>query len=616
MTQKQRHSAPRIAVFDGLKGISMIMILFFYFFEHILPGGYLAVNSFLLIAGFFNVRYFYLKSLKKQPANIWLFVKKRIERLFFPMFAMIITTIPIILIFARDLFFNIRNMAIASIFFVNNFYQIINKQSYFVQAANPSAFTHLWYVSLLGQLLILTPVFMILFYNWHKKPAIAANFFMVISAISAFLLAYWYKDGQDPTNVYYSLITRLFAYTLGGTVAMILPPNLKAKPMPKKIKHIFNSITLIGVILLFFMSKFMYGTMPFAYNFGMVLFTLVFMVVLVLSIHPDTLFNKIFSIKPLTFLGKRSYSIYVWYYPVYLVVPKLMGSLAKELWILITVQVLLLLLLTEFSYRIFEKQLISLPIGQDFNLTKTRKQLKFLRLHPNQYTLIKVMTGAYAVFLSVSLIGAMFAPESKSDTAGQLQEMLEENKKVAQKTQQKEKNTPTVINNVDGLTQEENIYVNGQAIYFYGDSVLLSASKDIEYIFPKANVNSEIGRQLYQSVDDVRWLASEDILPDNVVTVLGSNGTFTQSQINDYIEAIGKDRTQYFVTAKVDKPWGEDANRQIYEAEKRYGNVKVIDWLGHSIDHPEWFYEDSTHPNEEGSRQFALLIAKEVYRQR
>lgn len=616
MKHTQKHSSPRIAVFDGFKGISMIMILFFYFFEHILPGGYLAVNSFLLIAGFFNVRYFYLKSLKDEPANIWTFIKKRFERLFFSMFAMIITTIPIILIFARDLFFNIRNMGIASIFFVNNFYQIMNKQSYFVQAANPSAFTHLWYVSLLGQLLLLTPVFMLLFYNWHKKPAIAANFFLVISAISAFLLAYWYKDGQDPTNVYYSLITRLFAYTLGGAVAMILPPRLRAKPMPRKIKHIFNVVTLFGIIMLFFMAKFMYGTMPFAYNFGMILFTILFMVVLMLSIHPDTIFNKVFSFKPLTFLGKRSYSIYVWYYPVYLVVPKLLGAYAKELWILITVQLIVLLVFTEISYRLFEQQTINLPIGQHFNLTKTRKQLRYLRMHPKQHTMIKVLTGAYAVFLSVSVIGAMFAPESKNDTADQLQERLEENKKVAKKTQKKEKNKATVINNVEGLTQKENIYVNGLDIYFYGDSVLLSASQDIEYIFPKANVNPEIGRQLYQSVDDVRWLASEDIIPDTIVTVLGSNGTFTSSQINDYVEAIGKDRTQYFVTAKVDKPWGEDANNQIYEAEKRYGNVKVIDWLGHSNDHPEWFYEDSTHPNEEGARQFALLIAKEVYRQR
>lgn len=616
MDNKLKQPSPRMAVFDGLKGLSMIMILFFYFFEHILPGGYLAVNSFLLIAGFFNVRHFYLKSLKNEPVSILDFYKKRLERLFFPMLAMIITTIPVILIFARDLFFNLRNMAISSIFFVNNFYQILNKQSYFVQAANPSAFTHLWYVALLGQLLLLTPIFMMLFYNWNKKPAIAANFFLLISVISAFLMAYWYKEGQDPTNVYYSLLTRAFAYTFGGAVAMILPPSLRAKRMPSKIKHIFNGVTLVAVVLLFFMVKFMYGTMPFAYNFGMLLFTLLFMIVLLFSIHPDTLFNKVFSFKLFTFIGKRSYSVYVWYYPVYLVVPKLMGAHAKELWLLISVQLIVLLILTEISYRLFELRTIQLPIGQDFNLTKTRQQFKFLRRHPKKYTMIKVLTGAYLVLMSVSVIGGMFAPESKSDTAGKLQQMLDENKKIAEKSQKKEKNKPTVINNVDGLTQDENIHANGLDVYFYGDSVLMSASKDLEYVFPKANVNPQIGRQLYQTVDDVRWLASENILSDTVVTVLGSNGTFTESQINDYIEAIGTDRTQYFVTTKVDKPWGEDANRQIYAAEKRYGNVKVIDWLGHSNDHPEWFYEDATHPNEEGARQFALLIAKEIYRQR
>ena len=51
----------RISAFDGLKGLALIGVICFYFYEHILPGGYLAVNIFLFFAVFMNFRYLYKK---------------------------------------------------------------------------------------------------------------------------------------------------------------------------------------------------------------------------------------------------------------------------------------------------------------------------------------------------------------------------------------------------------------------------------------------------------------------------------------------------------------------------------------------------------------------------
>ena len=613
---KTKSMGPRIKIFDGVKGLSILMIIMYYFFQHILPGGFLAVNTFLLIAGFFNFRSFYLKSLRNEPFNYLNFYKRRLSRLFFPMLAMIIGTIPFILIFARSYLFNIRNMVGASLIFLNNYYQIWQEQSYFVQAANPSAFTHLWYVSLLAQLLLVTPIIVTLFFTWHKKPSIAANFLMIISVLSMILLAYWYKDGQDPTRVYYSLLTRGFAYTLGGVVGLILPPKLKAKPIRPKAKWIFNAVALVTFLFLFFMAKFMYGTMPFAYNFGMTLFTILSAVLLISSLHPATIFNKILSFPVFTYLGKRSYSIYLWYYPIYLIVPSLFAGLSKNLSLLIGIQIGLILLFSEITYQIFEQRSIKLPLGQDFNFKKMRQHFRYLRNATGKHVPLKILTGTYIVLLTLSLLGVIIAPEAKNNTAQEIQQVIEKNKEIAKKTQTEESQQEKVINNIEGLDQQELLYANGLDVSFIGDSVLLSATEDIEKIFPKASVDGEVGRQLYLSVDHIRWLQSEQLLKPVVVTVLGSNGTFTRGQLNDYIDAIGPERSMFFVTAKVDKPWEDDANSQLFDAAQRYGNVKIIDWKGFSNDHPEWFYDDHTHPNVDGAREFSILIAKEVYRLR
>ncbi|AXY25914.1 acyltransferase [Suicoccus acidiformans] len=612
----KQSNTQRLDVFDGLKGLAILLILGYYFFQHIVPGGYLAVNLFLVIAGFFNFRHFYIADSQGKQPKIRSYYRRRFERLFFPMLAMIVTVTTFIMLFAREYFFNIRNMALSGLVFLNNYYQIFQEQSYFVQAANPSAFTHLWYVSLLGQLLLLTPIAVKLFYSWNRRPAVAANFLLVVSLISAFLMAYWYPEGGDPTRVYYDLLTRASAYTFGGALGFIFPAKLEAKPLASKPKLVLNGIGLIAVIMLFLMVNFMYGTQAFAYRFGMTLFTLTSGLLIIAAIHPDTIWHKLLSFKPLAWLGRRSFSYYLWYYAIYLVLPTVMGNLAKSMTWLTLIQMLVLIIVAEFSYQIFEQQRIQLPLGQHFNLKKSQMQFNFLKKHPQQLTAVKVLTGIYAIVFIIGSIGVLAAPESRSDTAEELQSVIVSNEELADQTQDESTQTNKVINNIEGLDQEETLYASGLDVTFVGDSILLAAAEDIQTVFPKAIIQGEVGRQLYRSVDTIEQLKTSNLLQSTVVTMLGSNGTFTQNQLDDYIQAVGTDRDHYFVTANVNRPWNDDVNRQLFNAAQRYGNVHVIDWETYANDHPEWMYEDGAHPNKEGAKELAVFIAQEVYGQR
>ncbi|MGX7092615.1 acyltransferase family protein [Hutsoniella sourekii] len=602
--------------FDGLKGLAMLFILAYYFFQHLVPGGFLAVNMFLFIAGFFNFRHFYKASTKGKKVNTWLFYKRRFNRLFFPMLAMIISVAAFILLFARDYLFNLRNMAFSALAFLNNYYQIWQNQSYFVQAANPSPFTHLWYVSLLGLLLLLTPLLVRLIFSWNKKPAVAVNFLLVISLISASLMAYWFPEGGDPTRVYYDLLTRGFAYTLGGALGFILPLELNPKPLNKKAKQLLNLISISSLVLILLMVVFMYGTQAFAYRFGMLLFTLSTAILIASAIHPETWINRLVTLKPFSYLGKRSYSIYLWYYPIYLIVPSLMGSFSSNLWLTVAIQFIVLMLLTEASYRIFEQQTISLPFGQDFNFKKARAQVRYLKKHPKGLRKVKSLTAGYLIMAFLAVIALAIAPEQKGEMANQLQEVIESNQELASSTQTEDTQNTKVVNHIEGLNQEELLYANGLEVTFIGDSVLLAAAEEIQQVFPKAVIDGEVGRQLYNSLPVVSGLASQGLLQDTVVTILGSNGTYTQSQLEDYIQAIGPDKDIFFVNVHVNRVWREDANQRLLEAAQRHGNVHIIDWASRVNDNPQWLYEDGAHPNPEGAHEFAVLIAQELYRQR
>ena len=635
MKGKTKQASQRLAVFDGYKGIAIISILGYYFYQHILPGGYLAVNFFLLVAGFFNMRHFYLADTRGLKINTWKYYKKRFKRLFFPMLAMIISTAAIILIFARDYLFNIRNMGVASLLFVNNFYQIFNEQSYFVHASNPSAFTHLWYVALLGQLLLLTPIFFKLFYTWHRNPAIAINMMGILTLVSAATMAYLFKDGQDPTNVYYNLLTRAFAYTMGNVLAFLLPVKLESHPLNRPQKILVNTLGILAFVLLFLMSKFMYGTQAFAYRFGMFLYTLVAAGMVVFTIHKQTLINKVLSWPLFTFLGKRSYSYYLWYYPIYLILPNYLRSWNFTLTNIF--QFVLLAILAEISYQLFEQDRIKLPIGQHFNWSKMKYQFSILKRSGHVLMNVKVITGIYVFFLLFGTVALAIAPEKRSSNEDDLQTLIEKNEALVQTKQAAEtknqsnetkqentsddsqapsQDTTKVINNIEGLEQDELLFANGLDITFIGDSTLLASADHFKAVFPKAIIDGEVGRQLFNTYGEVNYLQSEGLIMNTVVVMLGSNGTFTDGQIDDFIEAVGTDKSIYFVNSNANRSWVTDANAAILRASQKYGNVQVIDWNTYSNDHPEWIREDEAHPTDEGARQLSVYVAKELFRTR
>ena len=185
-----------------------------------------------------------------------------------------------------------------------------------------------------------------------------------------------------------------------------------------------------------------------------------------------------------------------------------------------------------------------------------------------------------------------------------------------EETKEPESQETKVINNIEGLNRQELLQANALEVTFIGDSILLASADKVKEVFPKAIVDGQIGRQLYQSNEVINSLKASGKLKGTVVTVLGSNGTFTDGQLNDYINAIGTDREQYFVTSSVDKVWVEDANNRLFAAANRFSNVKVIDWRTYAKGHADWYYEDGIHPNPTGALEFAKFVANQIAQNR
>ena len=602
---QESHKNPkykRVAAIDGFKGMMILAIIGYYYFQNYLPGGFFAVNAFFAIGGYLAFR-----------DNKHLFHKKPVEwhlssklsRLWLPMLFMIIGTVAFLFIALPEQLKNIRMMSLSSLVFFNNYYQIINQQSYFVQSINPSPFVHLWYVSLYLQLMLIAVGIRKLFNRLNLLRMQESLVLLILSIFSAIFMTVMYVIQKDPSYIYYAISTRIFSFLLGGVLSYFTEGQLSLSLPKSKSSSLFTQ--LIGVVALLLMGWMILsfnGVQDETYLYGMQLFSIVSIVFLWSILHENSVLNYFLRFRGFTFFGRRSFSYYLWFYPVHMFAPYFQNGEESNV-VFLGIQMLCIILLSEITYKIFETKQWLVPLGQSFSLMSIH-HFAVKELPP-----VKKMMGMAFSFTYIILIGLAFVGFFQSTTetnlvAQQLENVIKRNQELIEQTTQEE--STTVDPNKEIQLKEQ---IAQEPVTFVGDSILLAAADKIQEIFPKAIIDGKIGRQLYSSPTTLQELISKDKMANRVVTLLGTNGTFSQKQLDEYIRTLG-DRELYFVTIFAPVKWNNEVNQQLQEAKTRHANVHIIDWYEFAKNHAEWFYEDKIHPNTQGAEELAQYSLESI----
>ncbi len=603
MQESQKNSKyKRVAALDGFKGIMILAIIGYYYFQNYLPGGFFAVNAFFAVGGYLafrdNKHLFH-----KKPVE-WHFSSK-LSRLWLPMLFMIIGTVAFLFIALPEQLKNIRMMSLSSLVFFNNYYQIINQQSYFVQSINPSPFVHLWYVSLYFQLMLIAVGIRKIFNRLNLLRMQESLVLLILSILSAIFMTLMYVIQKDPSYIYYAISTRIFSFLLGGVLSYFTEGQLSLSLPKSKSSSLFTQ--LIGVVALLLMGWMILsfnGVQDETYLYGMQLFSIVSIVFLWSILHENSVLNYFLRFRGFTFFGRRSFSYYLWFYPVHMFAPYFQNGEESNV-VFLGIQMLCIILLSEITYKIFETKQWLVPLGQSFS---------FMSIHHfvmRELPPVKKMMGMAFSFTYIILIGLAFVGFFQSTTetnlvAQQLENVIKRNQELIEQTTQEE--STTVDPNKEIQLKEQ---IAQEPVTFVGDSILLAAADKIQEIFPKAIIDGKIGRQLYSSPATLQELISKDKMANRVVTLLGTNGTFSQKQLDEYIRTLG-DRELYFVTIFAPVKWNNEVNQQLQEAKNRHANVHIIDWYEFAKNHAEWFYEDKIHPNTQGAEELAQYSLESI----
>ena len=596
---------------DGVRTLAVLGVIIYHLLPTTLPGGYLGVPLFLLISGYFVTLQLVRQMDQTGGIQLTKFYLKRLRRLYPVLIVMLTVTTAYITLFARDLLHNIKSTIATNLLWVYNWWEIGHGQSYFDRFNGESPFTHLWTLGVEAQFYFLWPLILfMLFLILRKRSKIKWTVF-ILAAASAVEMALLF-DPQNINRVYYGTDTRAFSLLLGSWLALCWPIDRLNASLTTHAARILDGVG-IGALLITLLGFFtLPGQSSWTYRGGMFFYSLIGMILIATVVHPGSHMNRWLTNPFFTWIGQRSYGIYVYQLPVMVFYERVV-EIGRHPVINALVECLLILAISEFSYRLVEQPLAHYQWR--YLPASIRHWIDF-KMH-DWHQWLKV--GPVVIICFIALCGLMLPskPAKKSAVQTRIEKSRQataaKNKQIAKGKTAKVTVNSKSLQKKYGLTSNQLKAASELKVTAIGDSVMADASQDIQEIMPHAYVDAEVGRQGSATPAVIKDLKAKGQLQKNVILNLGTNGAMDSQTINDILTAIGKDHQVYWITPHVPtRDWEQTVCDQIKQAAKQNTNVHVIDWNQAANGHAEWFAQDKVHMNEQGNAYFTRLIVKTI----
>jgi len=294
---------------DGLRALAVLAVIAFHFDNQLLSGGFIGVDIFFVISGYIITSVIYPQVLAGDFSFSEFYLKriKRILPLFYlvALFSLIVASI----IFTPDDFVGFADSLRYSSSFIANIY--FEKHSgYFAPASETMPLLHIWSLSIEEQFYMLWPVALILGTRFLPKRILLAGL------SSAVLLLAGYSEFLSLNNysaAYYLIQSRSFELLLGAMLAVFLFIKKDKKVSFPAI--VYQISGLLGLAGLFFLVSFLNKESVFP-GFNALLVIIATALIILSGENVNGLAYRILSQSIMVFVGKLSYSLYLWHWPV------------------------------------------------------------------------------------------------------------------------------------------------------------------------------------------------------------------------------------------------------------------------------------------------------------
>ena len=613
MGKKRRY----ITGLDGIRAIAVIMVLAYHLKLALFKSGFLGVTVFFVLSGYL-ITGILISEVEEEGTidlkNFWL---RRIRRLVPAVMSMAVVIIFVSAVVNRIIFTKGCKDFLASVLGFNNWWQIFNKVSYFEAAGVPSPFTHCWSLAIETQFYLIYPLILLGIYKLvksreegrAKRGLLFAGVTLMLALISVILMIVLFDPQQDASRVYYGTDTRAFSLLFGALLAILWEYRMVPRRLSASVNMVLGSVSFAVLLV---MTIAINGSSNFWYRGGQFVGTILTVLVIYTVSGRKTWLSRFLSNPVLKWIGDRSYSIYLWHYPIILLISK--GI--KASWWITLIEIVLSVVLAELSYRFIETPIRHGIIGEYLNILRSRPKSRQEKKRQVQVARrsLKVMAGTFV--LTVSLILCMiFVPKKNAlDTLQKREAKAKETVKMTEEQLAKQKANGSESEDTictANLTDDE--ILEGLNLLLIGDSIAVDVTDDFYEMFPNSVSDTKIGRitslgkQVLDSyIDEKKWEG------EGVIFASLSNSPIN-GELEDIREKIGKDMPLFLTTVRIPHDmFEEESNSKIKKFVEENDHTYLIDWYAASEGHDEYFDADDTHLLSAGAKAYAKCIKEAV----
>ena len=291
---------------DGLRTVAVLAVIIFHLDSKWLQGGFLGVDVFFVISGFLITSIIYSKT-REGSFSIIEFWKRRIKRLYPALMAMVgVVLLVSAFVLVRPERGQLWYQALGAMFSYENIVLWQTTWGYWAPASENISLLHTWSLSLEEQFYVCFPITLVLI-NWlarGKEKLIICGLLVA----SFCLCVYATADYRSPT--FYLLPARMWELLIGSVLAI---QDITKKPnRDYRLSWLIQIVGITMIITSFFLIK-NDESFPSFYP----LLPCVGTLLLLMYGGSKGIVQSILSAKPVVYLGKISYSLYLWHWDCY-----------------------------------------------------------------------------------------------------------------------------------------------------------------------------------------------------------------------------------------------------------------------------------------------------------
>jgi peptidoglycan/LPS O-acetylase OafA/YrhL len=618
---------------DGLRAVAVLAVIVFHLGFDWAPGGLLGVGIFFTLSGYLITDLLLAQLSARGRIKLGSFWLARARRLLPALFVMLAIVVAWVTIFGPAQPDQFRKAVVSAVLYINNWQQIFGNVSYFARFAPEGPLNHLWSLSVEEQFYILWPFLLLVGTKIVRERPLPSGVrprlalvTVGVAIVSSIEMAILYHPTLDPSRIYYGTDTRAGGLLFGAALAMVWPSRRLSKRITPQARNMLDGLGVLGLAIIALMIWQVGQFDSFLYQGGFVVLSLATVMVLMPLAHPACRLGTFLGMRPLRWVGVRSYAIYLWQTPVIVLTaanaqnPQDEGLLRKAL------QVAAIFGISALSWRFVEEPIRHGAIGRFF-ARRRAVGWGWQTFAPAMRGVI-VATGLLVVIGAAGMAGLNAASAEGEETrveeataAGTTKPPPLTPKQAAESTRSSCKAVVHIGDSTsEGLDSAEYLPIESQRIPArYAEAGVkevhmeVSGARSIEEQFEGEPNAQEVAAAWKAEGFEGCWVLA---LGTNEAANVAAGSTIGERERIEKMMAIIGDEPVMWVNVRTIVPAGDPYSKgnmekwdeELVAACSAYPNMRVYDWASDLKD--EWFIEDGIHFTSPGYAARAQLIAQ------